>query len=540
MKQRVVVTGWGMISPMGLDIESSWQAAVQGRSGIGPITRFDAQLSSVRIAGELRGFDPTQWMPSRDVRRMDRFTQYFQSAASQAMRQSGLLQSIEEGERLRAELDPCRVGVLCGSAIGGILTLDEQAILNHAKQRVSPFFVPASLINIAGGYASIAWGLRGPNLGIASACASSSHAIGLGLRMIQAGDADIMLVGGAEAPISSLTIQGHVTMKALSSRWNDEPFRASRPWDADRDGFVLSEGAGAMVLERLDHAQARGAHILAEVLGFGMGGDAHHLTSPSESGLGAARCMRRAIHDAGLLESDIDHVNAHGTSTPLGDLAEAMAIGSVFGSRAPDVHVCSTKSMTGHLMGAAGVVEAIFASLALRDSVVPPTLNLDTPEPGIDLDFTPHHAVPYPVARQYVELLRLWRHQRDPCPGSGMSTRHATSFRIYWEDTDAGGVMYHGAYVRLFDRGRSEWLRQFDLNQHAMMQADALILVRDIQVSFKRPGRLDDAVTVTTELVELRKVSGQVRQVVKRGEDVLAEAVVGLAFLGFVHYVVGK
>ena len=380
-RRRVVVTGLGAVSPLGLDVASNWDAAMNGRSGLGPITRFDASDLSTRIAGEVRGFDPADWMPAKDVKKMDVFAHYGVAAGVQALRDAGLSFHPEHGHRF---------GVAMGSAIGGIVSLERHAIaLSQGTTKISPFFVPGVLGNMAAGYLSILAGLRGPNLAVATACASSSHTLGLARRIIADGEADVMLAGGSEGSIGRLPIAGHIGMRALSAR-NEDPQAASRPWDRGRDGFVMSEGAGVVVLEDYDHARARGALIHAELLGVGMSGDGYHVTSPSEGGEGAARCIVAALADARLDASAIDYINAHGTSTPVGDRSEAAAIHAALGVHASRVMVSSTKSMTGHLLGAAGGLEAVFSVLSLIHQCVPPTLNLDDPDEGLNLDLVPH------------------------------------------------------------------------------------------------------------------------------------------------------
>lgn len=378
-KRRVVVTGMGLISPVGNDVASAWANVLAGVSGIGPVTHFDASGYATRIAGQVRDFDPAQWMPAKDVKKMDPFIHYGVAAGTQALRDSGLEVT---------EANAPRIGVAVGAGIGGLHTIEATTLELEAKgpRRVSPFYVPSSIINMVSGQLSIMFGLKGPNIACVTACTTATHNIGLAMRMIQYGDADAMLAGGAEFATTGTAMAGFCSAKAMSTR-NDEPTRASRPWDKDRDGFVLSDGAGILMLEEYEHAVARGARIHAELIGFGMSGDAFHMTAPSEGGEGAARCMRNALADAALNPSDVQYVNAHGTSTPLGDLGEVMAAKSVFGEHAYKLAMSSTKSTTGHLLGAAGGVEAIFSILALRDRVLPPTINLDEPGEGCDLDF---------------------------------------------------------------------------------------------------------------------------------------------------------
>ncbi len=384
-KRRVVVTGLGIVSPLGSTIESTWAAVLRAESGIGPITRFDAAAFPTRIGGMVRDFDVSQYIAPKEARRMDEFMQYGVAAGIQAFNDSGL-----DPDRLNPE----RCGVIAGAGIGGLATIESEhsAFLQSGTPRkISPFFIPGSIINMISGHLSIKYGLTGPNLGVVTACTTSTHAIGLGLRTIQYGDADVMLAGGAECSMTALGIGGFSQAKALSTR-NDEPRKASRPWDRDRDGFVAADGGGLMVLEELEHARARGARIYAEVVGFGMSGDAYHITAPPEDGTGAQLAMRNALRDARLAPEAVSYLNAHATSTPLGDRAETIAIKRAFGAHAWRLAVSSTKSMTGHLLGAAGVVEAILTVLALRDQVAPPTINLDHPDADCDLDYVPHTA----------------------------------------------------------------------------------------------------------------------------------------------------
>jgi 3-oxoacyl-[acyl-carrier-protein] synthase II len=384
-KRRVVVTGMGIVSPVGSTLETAWADVVGGVSGIGPITRFDIAAFPCHFGGAVKGFVLEQYLPPKEARRMDEFMHYGIAAGVQAMADSGLdLNSID--------LD--RAGVIMGSGIGGLQTIEDQHndfLSAQSPRKISPFFVPSTIINMISGHLSIRFGLRGPNLGVVTACTTSTHALGLALRTIQYGDADIVLAGGAEMATTRMGLGGFGQAKALSTR-NDDPQGASRPWDRDRDGFVLSDGGGAMVLEELEHAKARGARIYAELCGFGMSGDAHHITAPPEDGNGARRAMQVALKDAQLDPADVQYVNAHATSTPLGDRAETFAIKQAFGAAAARLAVSSTKSVTGHLLGAAGVVEAIFSTLAIRDQVAPPTINLHNPDEGCDLDFVPHTA----------------------------------------------------------------------------------------------------------------------------------------------------
>ena len=384
-KRRVVVTGLGLLSPVGSTVESSWAAVLAGRSGIGPVTMFDAGEFPCRIAGSVAPFSIDEYLPARDARRMDPFMQYGIVVALQAFRDSGL--EVTDGNRER-------IGVNMGAGIGGLHTIEqsvEKFLETRSPKKVSPFFVPSTIINLISGHTSIMLGLQGPNLAVVTACTTSTHAVGLALRCIQYGDADVMIAGGAEMGQTPMSMGSFGQAKALSTR-NDEPARASRPWDRDRDGFVLADGAGAMVLEEYEHARARGARIIAEVAGFGMSGDAHHITAPPEDGGGARLAMRNALRDAALDPSAIQYLNAHATSTPLGDLAETIAIKRAFGPHAAGLAVSSTKSVTGHMLGAAGVAEAIFSVLAIRDQVAPPTINLDHPGDGCDLDYVPHTA----------------------------------------------------------------------------------------------------------------------------------------------------
>jgi 3-oxoacyl-[acyl-carrier-protein] synthase II len=383
-KRRVVITGLGIISPVGNDVVTAWKNIVEGKSGIGPITHFDASTFPTRIAGEVRNFDPAQYVAPKDVKKMDPFIHYGIAASVQALADSGLNANEHDAER---------IGVAVGAGIGGIGTIEKTSIAYHegGQRKISPFFVPSSIINMASGDLSIMLGLKGPNIACVTACTTGTHNIGLAMRMIQYGDADAMVAGGTEFSTSGVAMGGFCSARAMTTR-NDEPTKASRPWDKDRDGFVLSDGAGVVVVEEYEHAKKRGAHIYCEVVGFGMSGDAYHMTSPSENGEGAARCMTAALKDAGFNPGDVHYVNAHGTSTPAGDLAETQGIKTAFGADAKKVPVSSTKSMTGHLLGAAGGVEAIFSVLAIRDGVLPPTINLDNPGEGCDLDYIPHTA----------------------------------------------------------------------------------------------------------------------------------------------------
>ena len=383
-KRRVVVTGLGIISPVGNDVPTAWANILAGKSGIGPITHFDASTFPTRIAGEIRDFDPAQFVAAKDVKKMDPFIHYGIAASVQALADAGLHPH---------EHDEERIGVAVGAGIGGIATIEKTSITyhEHGQRKISPFFVPSSIINMASGNLSIMLGLKGPNIACVTACTTATHNIGLAMRLIQYGDADVMVAGGAEYSTVGTAIGGFCSARALSTR-NDEPTKASRPWDRDRDGFVLSDGAGVLVIEEYEHAKKRGARIYCELTGFGMSGDAFHMTAPSESGEGGARCMIAAMKDAGLNRDQVQYINAHGTSTPAGDIAEVQGIKSTFGEHAQKLMVSSTKSMTGHLLGAAGGVEAIFSILALRDNVIPPTINLDNPGEGCDLDFVPNTA----------------------------------------------------------------------------------------------------------------------------------------------------
>ncbi|AWM61277.1 beta-ketoacyl-ACP synthase II [Pseudomonas songnenensis] len=388
-RRRVVVTGMGMLSPLGNDVPSSWQGILAGRSGIGLIEHMDLSAYSTRFGGSVKGFDVEQYLPAKEARKLDLFIQYGLAASFQAVRDSGL--EVTDANRER-------IGVAMGSGIGGLTNIENscKALIEQGPRRISPFFVPGSIINMVSGFLSIHLGLQGPNYAIATACTTGTHCIGMAARNIAYGEADVMVAGGSEMAASGLGIGGFAAARALSTR-NDDPAAASRPWDKERDGFVLSDGAGALVLEELEHAKARGAHIYAELIGFGMSADAFHMTSPPDDGAGAARCIRNALKDAQLNVEQVQYINAHGTSTPAGDKAEAAAIRSVFGDHAYELSVSSTKSMVGHLLGAAGAVEAIFSVLAIRDQVAPPTINLHEPDEGCDLDFVPHQAKPRPI-----------------------------------------------------------------------------------------------------------------------------------------------
>lgn len=389
-KRRVVVTGLGIVSPLGSTIDSTWAAVLRGESGIGLITRFDTTAFPTKIAGAVRDFDVSQYISPKEARRMDEFMHYGVAAGMQAFIDSGLTPE---------RLDPERAGVVSGAGIGGLASIESEHnsfLESGSPRKISPFFIPGSIINMISGHLSIKYGLKGPNLGVVTACTTSTHAIGLGMRTIQYGDADVMLAGGAEMSMTVLGIGGFSQAKALSTR-NDEPSKACRPWDRDRDGFVAADGGGFMVLEELEHARARGARIYAELIGFGMSGDAYHITAPPEDGAGARLAMVNALRDAGVNAADVAYLNAHATSTPLGDKAETVAIKNAFGEHAKRLAVSSTKSMTGHLLGAAGVVEAILTTLAIRDQVAPATINLDNPDPDCDLDYVPQTARPMKI-----------------------------------------------------------------------------------------------------------------------------------------------
>lgn len=388
-RRRVVITGLGMLSPLGNTVADSWQGILAGRSGIGLIEHMDLSAYATRFGGSVKGFDVEQYLSAKEARKLDLFIQYGLAASFQAVRDAGL--EVTDANRER-------IGVAMGSGIGGLTNIENncRSLIEQGPRRISPFFVPGSIINMVSGFLSIHLGIQGPNYAIATACTTGTHCIGMAARNIAYGEADVMIAGGSEMAACGLGLGGFGAARALSTR-NDEPTRASRPWDKRRDGFVLSDGAGALVLEELEHARARGATIYAELVGFGMSGDAFHMTSPPDDGAGAARCMRNALRDAGLNADQVQYINAHGTSTPAGDLAEAAAVKSVFGDHAYRVAVSSTKSMTGHLLGAAGAVEAIFSVLAIRDQVAPPTINLEEPDEGCDLDFVPHQARSMPI-----------------------------------------------------------------------------------------------------------------------------------------------
>ena len=384
MQRRVVVTGVGLVTPLGTGVEKTWSGILAGQSGIGPITRFDCSAHKTKIAGEIRDFDPEQWLPKKSIRRLDPFIHYAVGAARMAWEMSGLPLPLE-GEAANL------AGCITGTGIGGMQTLEETyfTLAQKGPDKVSPFFVPKIIGNMAPGEISMEFNLRGPNLCLCTACAAGSHAIGEAMKSIQRGAAELIVCGGSEAIVTQITVAGFNAARALSTR-NDEPTRASRPFEKDRDGFVMSEGAGMMVLESLESATARGATILAELVGYGLTSDAHHMTAPDPEGDGFIRCMRMALQDAGLKPEDIDHINAHGTSTDLNDATETKAIKAVFGDHAYKMGVSSTKSMIGHMLGATGGVEAVFAVLSLRDQVMPPTINYETPDPACDLDYVPN------------------------------------------------------------------------------------------------------------------------------------------------------
>lgn len=383
-RRRVVITGLGMIAPVGLDIPTAWENILAGKSGIQPITHFDVEPFSTRFGGPIYGFEVTDYIDKKEVKKMDSFIHYGVAAGIQAIKDSGLEVTEENAER---------IGVLIGSGIGGITGIENnyQAYVDGGPRKISPFFVPANIINMVSGNLSIMYGLKGPNYSIVSACSSGAHSIGEAAMMIRHGRTDVMVAGGAEMATSPVGLGGFAAARALSRR-NEDPQGASRPWDRDRDGFVLSDGSGVVVLEEYEHAKARGAKIYAELVGVGMNSDAYHMTAPSKDGSGAARCMTLALQDAGYNMEDVDYINAHGTSTPAGDIAETLAVKRAFGDHAYKLCVSSTKSMTGHMLGAAGGAEAVFTILALRDQVVPPTINLENQDPECDLNYVPNQA----------------------------------------------------------------------------------------------------------------------------------------------------
>jgi 3-oxoacyl-[acyl-carrier-protein] synthase II len=390
MKRRVVVTGMGAITPVGNDVATTWRSILEGKSGAAPITKFDTANFPVTFACEVKGFDASLYMDRKEAKRADWYTQYAVAAAVQAMKDAGL-----DATTLG---DPDRIGVIVGSGIGGLKSFEEQhdVYRERGQSKISPFFIPMFIADIAAGIVSMRFNAKGPNYATVSACATSAHAIGDAFRTIQYGDADVMISGGSEATVTPMAIGGFANMKALSER-NESPATASRPFDATRDGFVMGEGAGIVILEELEHAKSRGAHIYGEIVGYGATGDAHHLTAPAPGGEGAQRAMRRAMKDAGISPADVDYINAHGTSTPANDLNETLAIKAVFGDLAQKVNVSSTKSMTGHMLGAAGAVEFIFCTLASRDSIIPPTINYETPDPELDLNYTANASAKRPV-----------------------------------------------------------------------------------------------------------------------------------------------
>lgn len=384
MSRRVVITGVGLVTPVGIGVDNAWASLCAGESGIGEITRFDASAYQSRIAGEVKGFDPADFLPKKEAKRTQLFIAYAIAAARMAVEDSGLV--IDSSNE-------ARVGVITGCGLGGLQTLEDHTLIIHNKgpRRVSPFFIPMMIGNMAPGMISIAFGAKGPNLSLATACAAGSHGVGEAFRSIQRGESDAMITGGVESVITPTCVAGFGAMKALSTR-NDEPLKASRPFDKDRDGFVVGEGAGILILEALECAQERGAKIYAEMAGFGMSGDGYHMTSPPPDANGAVRCMEAAIKDAGMTPDQIDYINAHGTSTPLNDLYETRAVKTVFQENAKNVPISSTKSMTGHLLGGAGGIETVFSALSIRDGIIPPTMNLDEPDEECDLDYVPYEA----------------------------------------------------------------------------------------------------------------------------------------------------
>ena len=386
MKRRVVVTGMGTITPVGNDVATTWRSLIEGKSGTAPITKFDASNFPVKFAAEVKGFNPLDYMDRKEAKRADQYTQYAVAAARQAMTNAGLVE--------RNGMDPDRIGVIIGSGIGGLKSFEEQHDVYRERGvgKISPFFIPMFIADIAAGIVSMMFNAKGPNYATVSACATSAHAIGDAYRTIQYGDADVMITGGAEATVTPMAIGGFANMKALSER-NDSPETASRPFDSTRDGFVMGEGAGVLILEELEHALARGATIYAEIVGYGATGDAYHLTAPAPDGEGAQRAMKRALKDAGLEPKDIQYINAHGTSTPANDFNETRAIKAVFGDEAKKVNVSSTKSATGHMLGAAGAVEAVVSAMVVGTGIIPPTINYQNPDPELDLNYTPNKSV---------------------------------------------------------------------------------------------------------------------------------------------------
>jgi 3-oxoacyl-[acyl-carrier-protein] synthase II len=379
--RRVVVTGLGLVTPLDIGVPKSWEKLCQGQSGIGPISRFDASQYSVRIAGEVKNFDPTKFIEKKEVKKMDTFIHFALAASQEAVADAGLVVTSDNAER---------VGVYIGAGIGGLPAIEHyhKILLERGPDRVSPFFIPMVIINLASGQVAIRFGAKGPNACTVTACATGNHCIGDGFRLIQRGEADVMIVGGTESTICPTAVAGFAAAKALSRR-NDQPERASRPFDKDRDGFVIGEGAGVLIIEELEHARARGARIYAEIIGYAMNSDAFHITAPPEDGAGAVKCMEQALKDGGVSKSSVGYINAHGTST-FADQVETQVIKKVFGEQAYSIPVSSTKSMTGHLLGAAGGIEAVFSILALRQGIIPPTINLDNPDPECDLDYVPH------------------------------------------------------------------------------------------------------------------------------------------------------
>jgi 3-oxoacyl-[acyl-carrier-protein] synthase II len=385
-KRRVAITGLGIVSPVGIGVAEAWPNILAGKSGITRITRFDATPFASQIAGEVKGFEVERYLDAKEARRFDLFVHYGTAAAIEAIRDSGVQVT---------EANATRIGVNIGSGIGGLPMIEDthRTLIDKGPRRISPFFIPGAIINMVSGNLSIMFGLKGPNLAMVTACTTANHCIGDSARLIQYGDADVMIAGGSESTICALGVGGFAAMRALSTR-NDDPAGASRPWDKDRDGFVLGEGAGVLVLEEMGHARRRGAKIYGELSGYGMSADANHMTAPCADGEGASRCMQNALRDGGIALDEVDYINAHGTSTPLGDVAETLAVKHCFGEHARRLAVSSTKSMTGHLLGAAGGVEAVFTALAIRDQVAPPTINLHNPEPECDLDYVPNTARP--------------------------------------------------------------------------------------------------------------------------------------------------
>ncbi len=385
MRNRVVITGMGAVTPLGNTLKDNWDNLLDGKSGAGLITKFDASLFPVRISAEVKDFDPANYVDKKEVKKFDYFVFYALAASVEAMEQSGLN---------NYNYDKDRAGCIIGAGIGGFKTIEDtqEMYLAGGYKKVSPFFIPSAIINMASGLVSIRYGLKGPNLSVVTACATGTHAVGDAARMIERGDADIMIAGGAEAAITPLAVGGFSNMRALSRR-NDDPKTASRPFDKDRDGFLIGEGGGILVLESLDHALKRGAKIYGEIVGYGMSGDAYHITMPSQDGDGAKRCMAMAVKDAGITPDKVDYINAHGTSTPFNDVIETRAIKELFGDHAKNLKISSTKSMTGHLLGAAGAVESIYTVMALHEGIIPPTINIENQDPECDLDYVPNKAI---------------------------------------------------------------------------------------------------------------------------------------------------